>query len=477
MKRSVYNLAIMVALFTGLTACNKYLDIKPDGKALLTTYSDYNKLLNDASQNLFSNADVLFLSDNAWINEIAIIGRDPGILHITFLFDESLSRFPFLRSGPNGLYSQCYEAIARHNIILQNLGKATGGTEEQRRVLLAEARTLRAFVHFLLINVYAKPYNAATAKTDGGICIKKEFNLEVLEKQSTVEEVYGFIENELKASVTDLALQTENAYHPSRAFGYAMLAKLYLFKGAFAQAKEAAKQSLEANSYIYDLVKYYQDGQKELVDIAMPENTFYAIVGGDFYAPQNGIISKEMHQSFGDFDVRKLAFFSTTAPAVQVGSGCAAFIKTPNGASRFCYNTGGIKTTEVYLMLAECLAREGNISGAMDELNKVRVKRILPAGYKAATAATPKEAVQLVIEERRKELLLGFNRFWDQRRLSLEPDYAITVVRKFPVLNTTVPQQTYTLKPNSHLYVLPFDRSVILNNPNIRQNTSDAMDF
>lgn len=477
MKRSVYKIALTAILSAGLFSCNKYLDIKPEGKALLTTYSDYNKILNDASLNLFSSNDLAYLSDNVWINELAIVGRDPSIVSISFLFDENKSRFPFLSAGTGSLYNQCYKAIARHSIILANLGEATGGTEQQRKTLTAEARTLRAFAHFILVNVYAKPYNAATAKEDRAICIKQDFNLETLESQSTVEEVYNFIENELKAAVNDLSLQPENAYHPSRAFGYAMLAKLYLFKGAFPQAKEAARLSLEANNYIYDLVKYYQDGQAELVDMSMAENTYYAMVGSNFFTPQNGVISKEMLESFGDNDVRKPVFFSTTAPAVQVGAGTAAFIKTPNGASRFCYNTGGIKTTEVYLMLAECLAREGNIDGAMAELDKVRIKRILPAGYAPATAGSVKEAVQLIVGERRKELLLGFNRFWDQRRLSVEPDYAITVERKFPVVNTTVPQQTYTLKPNSPLYVIPFEKSVILNNPNIRQNASDAMDL
>ncbi len=224
-------------------------------------------------------------------------------------------------------------------------------------------------------------------------------------------------------------------------------------------------------------MKYYQEGSKEPVDIAMQENLYYGITGNTNDAPYNYVISKEMVELFGKQDARMLALFNTAAAAVQPGAGTAAFSKNVAGPLRFCYNAAGMRTTEVYLTLAECLCREGNVNDAMELVNDIRKKRMLPAGYIAATAATPAAALDTVLTERRKELLFGHNRFWDQRRLAQDPGHAVTVVRKFPVVLTTVPQQTYTLQPGSHLYVIPFDRNVILNNPNITQNTSDAMDL
>ncbi len=47
--------------------------------------------------------------------------------------------------------------------------------------------------------------------------------------------------------------------------------------------------------------------------------------------------------------------------------------------TRFFYPTVGMKTTEVYLMLAECLAPEDKFQEAVDVLNKLRAKRICPA--------------------------------------------------------------------------------------------------
>ena len=475
MRIIINKLLAVLIITTGFASCKKYLDVKPEGKVLLTTYDDYNKVLNYNGLHIYHDAEVKYLSDCAWINELAIVGRDPSLASISFLFDEGKSRFPFLNAS--SVYERQYNFIARHCLIIENIDKATGGTPAQKKQLKAEARTLRAYSHFVLLNLFAKPYDAATAATDNGIVIKRSFDLEELQSQSTVAEVYNFIENELRESVNDLSAFPENAWHPSKAFGYGLLAKLHLFKREIGKAKEAAQQSLAVNHFIFDMVKYWQDGMVEPVDISNPENTYFGIAGASFTDPLNFIISKEFYESFNSQDARRLALFSTTAPVNQAGSGTAAYIKNITGNARFTYNGAGIKTTDVFLILAECNAREGNIDEAMKLVDSVRRKRILPAGFTPSVAADKVSAIKTVIEERRKEVLFGYNRFWDQRRLAIEPDLAITVVRKFPVVNTAVPQLTYTLQPNSHLYIIPFERSVILNNPNIKQNTKDAMTF
>ena len=76
-----------------------------------------------------------------------------------------------------------------------------------------------------------------------------------------------------------------------------------------------------------------------------------------------------------------------------------------------------MKTTEVYLMLAECYAREDKFTEAVDVLNKLRAKRILSGTVNLAVPTTRKETMALVINERRKELLLGFNRFFDLKAI------------------------------------------------------------
>ena len=85
--------------------------------------------------------------------------------------------------------------------------------------------------------------------------------------------------------------------------------------------------------------------------------------------------------------------------------------------------------------------------------------------------------MELVVNERRKELLFGFNRFFDLKRLNTEAEYAKTTVRVYPLVNKTVPQVTYTLLPNSRLYIIPFPLSILKKNLNLTLNTDEKLPF
>ena len=107
----------------------------------------------------------------------------------------------------------------------------------------------------------------------------------------------------------------------------------------------------------------------------------------------------------------------------------------------------GITTSEMYLVAAECEARQGNIGRAMELLNKLRNNRIVD--NKALTAANREEALKLVLEERRREFALtGLTRFIDLKRLNLDSRFAKTVVHH-------VVGKDLTLPPNDPRWALP----------------------
>jgi hypothetical protein len=107
----------------------------------------------------------------------------------------------------------------------------------------------------------------------------------------------------------------------------------------------------------------------------------------------------------------------------------------------------------------------------------LRAKRIVSGTVNLEVPATRKETMELVINERRKELLFGFNRFFDLKRLNTETEYAKTITRVFPLVNKTVPQKTYTLQPNSRLYIVPFPLSALTKNPKLTLNTDEKVPF
>lgn len=467
----LFSLLVMLSV-----SCKKYLDITPKGQMVIETAADFYAMVSYPNRAYPVN-NFQYLVDDQWLKESSVIGQNTSNINIiNFTFNENISRVNLMASST--LYNRTYEYINRWNMII-SLVDDSKGEESVKQLAKAEARVLRAFDHFLLVNTFAKHYNAATANTDGGICIMDKYDLEAKPTKATMAQVYAFIEKDLDEAIPFLQANPADPYHPSLAYAYALKAKVHLFKKEWDKAKAAAKASLAIKSAIFDLVAYTAAGGPTKVNVPVvnnPEvlNLVYMTGYNELNFGYSYIISPELRTLFGKNDARFNLFFNTTSTTwLDVAAGTGYWVIK---YTAFFYPTLGMKTTEVQLMLAECEARAGNLAEAIRLVNEIRVKKITNATEATlAVPATIKETMDLIILERRKELLFGFNRFWDLRRLNTETEYAKTLVRVFPVVSTTVPKVTYTLKPNSNLYVVPFAQDVLKMNPGLTLNTDEAL--
>jgi hypothetical protein len=138
-------------------------------------------------------------------------------------------------------------------------------------------------------------------------------------------------------------------------------------------------------------------------------------------------------------------------------------------------NVVGFTTVENILMLAECYARKGQNDKVKEYLKPYLTSRYTNYVHEDLVLPNNIEAtVRFVIDERRKELTRGVNRFFDLRRLNTETAYQKIPSRLFPadpVASPSVPQQTYILPVNSPLYILPFPSMVLENDSRLTSNT------
>lgn len=459
-----------------ITSCEEYTDVTPKGALVIETAAQFYEMVSLPNRGYPIN-NFQYLSDDQWMKESNVIGITPNVDIINFTFDETTDRVSLLKTS--SFYNQAYSYINRWNTII-SLVDNSKGDESTKQLAKAEAKINRAYDHFLLVNTYAKGYDPQTATTDGGICIMDKFDLEAQPAKSTVAQVYDFIHKDIEDALPYLQEKPLDVYHPSLAFAYAFKAKVHLFKREIAKAREAAEKSLSYNNQIFDLVAYSKQGGPTVVTVPAASNvevlSYQYMTGYNEmnFAYQN-VISPELRTLFGTNDARFNLFFNTTSTTnLDQGSNTAYWSVV---YTRFFYPTVGMKTTEVYLMQAECFAREDKFAEAVAVLNTLRAKRILSGTVNLTVPTTRAATMQLVINERRKELLLGFNRFFDLKRLNTETEYAKTVTRLFPLVNKTVPQKTYTLLPNSKLYIIPFPLSALTKNPKLTLNTDEKLPF
>lgn len=475
MKHNIFTIAILFVMSL-LAACDDYVDITPTGRKTVDSASVYLDLVELPNRCYYPSAFAM-LTDNCWVLESNVLGYENLSWDgINTTFNTQADR---TNLSDNNLYENAYKYILRSNIILSEVDN-TKGADSIKQVAKAEAKVLRAWDHFVVVNTFAKAYNPATASSDGGVPIVDYYNLEATPKKSSVEEVYNFIINDINEAMPYLKVKPKTVYHPSLAFGYALKSLVHLFHHDWDAARDAAQKSLELNGQLADYVKLNAAGgptkDTEYGYGNNPEVLNYAAQGSLTENPAYayGMISPELVKAFSPNDLRFKLFFKTTGSKYQLDAGSgAALWNTSITYKKFFYGTIGLRTAEVYLILAECKARLGDIDGAMATLNMLRSKRYADFDASDYSASSTRQMMEQILDERRKELLFGFHRFWDLKRLSVEPDYAKTIERVFPLVSAGVEHKTYTLKPDSRLYVIPFPQSARKKNPNLTLNTDE----
>lgn len=173
-----------------------------------------------------------------------------------------------------------------------------------------------------------------------------------------------------------------------------------------------------------------------------------------YYNLTIGRIDSVLYKQYDSSDLRKTYFFSDNGDKTFTFRG-----NYDGGLLIRLYN--GITTDEVYLMRAECYARLGKTSEAMNDLNTLLIKRWKSGTFIPFTASSGQDAINKILSERRKELLFRDLRWIDIKRLNKE-NGNITLKRSFN-------GKVYQLTPNDGKFALPLPNDIV-NLAGIAQN-------
>lgn len=456
--RNIFYFTSIVIISTCLSSCNEFLGIMPAGSKIPTTLSDFEALLRDeyTCQRADITQAVVLLNDKF---ETASNLNYYKLRDINYNWKEGENRIP--HNTDEGTYYNTYAAISTYNLILQSAQNMTECTEKERNVLIAQARLLRAHCYFLLANYYAETYDKATAETKLSVPLITSADMGAAYKQVTIADLYSFILEDINAAITNLPERAQTAIHPNLGAGYALLARVYLQMEEYNLALEAADKALNQNNRLYDWVKYYNDNKFQIdnpisyVSTTSPmgydyvEN-YYFRHGSSSYSSSENSITIDRANLYENNDLK----FKARWKLKTVGAD-TYYVSTLRGV----FNHGGLTTTEVYLIRAECLARAGKLSEAMADINAIRITRILPDKYIPLSASTTEQAIKYIKQIKNNELIFSITPFADTRRLNKDPKYLTTLTKQ-------VNGETRILAPNSYLYTMPFPVGAIENTGN-----------
>lgn len=343
-------------------------------------------------------------------------------------------------------WSYLYSTMEAANIVLEGL-KNVDNNQAQYNNVKGQALFYRSLSLFTLAQLFCKPYVPGTASTDLGIPIRLSSDINILYPRATLQQTYQQMMDDANASAELLDNAPLNIRRPSKNAALGLLAKIYLDMQDYASAGVFADKVIKNGVGILDfndntLVSTATTYRFPVNGIGNPEIIFFASQqynGISGLASSKAEVDMTLYQSYSASDLRKTYFYALSAGLPKIRGSYTGTYAT------FC----GIATNELYLIRAECYARQGNTSAALSDLNAILKKRFVTGTYTDISAPDADSALAIILRERRKELPFTSNIRWeDLRRLNLDPKFKVTLTR-------TINGIVYTLPPGDPRYVLP----------------------
>lgn len=451
--------AIVGATGLLLGSCNDFLDIQPKGELIPETTEDFESMLNYAQLVKGGDTYPTYLTDDVFLpNESDGISPALNTVAKSVINLYTFKSVIFSDSEEDKFWTNTYARIFYFNSVIDRVLDSTVGTEAQKRSIRAEALLGRAFEYLTLVNLYAKHYDAQTASTDPGVPLVLEAEIDRGNlKRASVQEVYDQVRTDLEEAIQHLPETPKyNACRGSIYAGLGLLARMYLYMGDYTQALSYANRSLEKNSSLLDLKNYRvvkpeaAIGRNNVPDLDKnPENIYIRMAPYVYGMSRTACVSEDLLALYDKTnDQRALIFITNTPFGVSVSNYVwMQYIRT----------NLGIATPEIYLIAAECEARVGSKTRAMELVNTLRDNRIL--NHTALVPASDDDVLRIVLEERRRELpMIGILRVPDLKRLNTDARFAKTITH----ISGT---DTLTLVPGDKKYILPIPSVVMRFNP------------
>jgi tetratricopeptide (TPR) repeat protein len=466
MKKIIYFTLIIFIL----ASCDDKLDITPKGMTVLNKVSDLELLLNNnmapGGMNNIINLSMVCNECYPDENVNLVMQKENSIKYAYLTYDEKIDRAALTVEDTN--YSTAYKMINYMNTILDKI-EASDGDESAKKEIAAEAHIIRAYEHFLLVNMYAKQYDDATAKDLGGIPYVTDTNVASTKKKLSLYDVYQNILKDCADEYINLLPdQSKVVIRGNKAWGNAVRAKVLMQMKHYSEALPYALAALKYNDKIEDRTPVIQSKNWEL-DQTAPTNILLMTNG--FGMPFKEIISLETIANFEKGDIIKnYAKYYGITPAWNQKSGESGSGVT--GALMFrCFNqtwnTWGVTSDRMYYTAAECYIRTGKYQEGLDLINKVRKYRIDPQSYADFTATSEEAAMKLLQPAKWIECIATYENFFDCKRWNTEDKYKKTITRTMPVGDKTY---TYSIAPDSKLWVFPFPTNATRYNSTLTQN-------
>lgn len=459
MKKIPY-MAIAVAAL--LSSCSDFLGKHPSDQSYINSTTDLKEiLLGEAYQSPSGGTDIgswLHLMDDDVQMVVSNTTMRPATVNF-FWWEPNVDTY--------STWTNLYKRINTANGILEEVERFPGEALYAR--VKGEALFLRAANYFFLVNIYAAPYEAATASAELGVPLKLTSQVQNQRfERATLAACYEQIVDDLTTAVACLkGLKSEggNKYRAGEMAARMLLSRVYLYMGQWEESEEQSTAVIESGDYSLADFRELVSGS-DAVYLNSPETIFSSGAmltnGSEFGEMSNPryTYSDELWASYETGDNRAEVFRHGINPQFRV-------MKKADNQSG-----GGVMSDYFAMRLPEALLNRAearamqNDNTALADLNTLREMRFTGT-YTPLSGLEGLALVNAVRAERRRELCFEGHRWFDLRRYAVTTTHSMQKQIRHPyglgnVMNNELVLDIYD--NDSEYYVMPLPEDEIQKN-------------
>lgn len=302
-----------------------------------------------------------------------------------------------------------YSYIYRLNSIIQGIETSSTLSNDVAKRLGSEARFLRAYFYFHLVNMYGDIPAVTTTDYQTNASITRSPVAEIYERIIIPDLVFA------RDNFSEEYVNEIPQIRPNKSAASALLAKVYLYTENWEGAEIQSSSIIDAGLYqLITLDDVFFETSEELIwHLERPNQTFPTFEANTYIirsTPTFVSLSDDLIAGFEEGDNR----LDQWVGSIEFNGAPVYFpfkYKTRFGDSD--ERLAMFRLGEQYLIRAEARAQQNNIAGAQADLNMIRNR----AGLPNTTANDQNTLLEAIFNERRVELFTEFgNRWFDMKR-------------------------------------------------------------
>lgn len=408
-----------VILFCITTSCQDYVEIDaPQQKIVSQTVFASDETALSAMQGIYNQLASAFFSSGGAASVTVLAGISSDVVSPIHTYNRPYMEFNQHEILPDNfrnlnLWSSAYNIIYMTNSILEGLEDSNQVSEPLKTTLQGQAKFVRAFSYFYLVNLYGEV----------PLILTTDYSANATAGIENKEKIYQQILSDLQSAleVLDNTYSTGERTEINKNTVIAFLARVQLFQQKWAQAEKLSSQIIEQSEtyqILDDLNQVFLANSKEAIWQLSPlgrgDNLTNTLEGSNFIINPflSFLANLKLNDPFANsfsLDDKRLDNWI----AYVEGIGYYPFkYKISSSTGEATEYSMVLRLAEQYLIRAEARLRQGDIDGAMEDINIIRNRAGLPDISEMYPDITQEKLLDLILQERKHELFAEWGHRW-----------------------------------------------------------------